>query len=700
MRGGHRGGRGQNRGNRGFRGSRGNYSRGDRQNNLGYNNYNKPWHSQTKRDIPTKRLSEEDIGVTEYLSEHQGFNGIIKSRFSDFQVSEINEAGEVAQLTDESPPEAPLEELVEDDEELLLNKYNLEILPMETWDKINKLAVSTEQTSEKIEVDVSGMSKEDRTKIHEAVKKAFGESIIGSTVTVEDKKFVTFTKYRKGVRFDNRVKWVWGGEYVHFVVYKENCDTMEAASVLAQRLHISPSMLGYAGTKDRRAKTSQWFSIRRFEPRRIASAAQQNRMPRVRVGNFCFKDYHLKLGMLKGNRFRICLRNVTAPDDCVDVACKLLNENGFINYYGLQRFGSRADVPTHEIGLKLLQGNFKKAIDSILTQRPDGPLSAALQQYSSGDVRAAGRAVPPRDVTPEARLLRALAARPNDLLGALQQVSRNCRLLYIHSYQSLIWNRAATHRLTQSRTPLVGDLVPLEPVAQVTEDELDEESDNEDSENVTRDQNTDNIEKTEEATCNGTENNTDSNENTDKKKKGNTPKKVIPVKVLTKEDIDSGKYSIFDIVLPLPGYSIEYPPNMREFYEECLTKDELTMDMKHKYKSYNLSGGYRHVVCRVSDMSWRCVRYDRPTDDLVLSDADLIDGVDITHNEDGKYKALLLTMTLPTSCYATMALRELLRVGTSSDVQALQNDYHVDKDAVKRKMADDETDAKKTKVDE
>nr|XP_032511317.1 multisubstrate pseudouridine synthase 7-like [Danaus plexippus plexippus] len=99
-------------------------------------------------------------------------------------------------------------------------------------------------------------------------------------------------------------------------------------------------------------------------------------------------------------------------------------------------------------------------------------------------------------------------------------------------------------------------------------------------------------------------------------------------------------------------------------------------------------------------MSWRCVRYDRPTDDLVLSDADLIDGVNITHNEDGKYKALLLTMTLPTSCYATMALRELLRVGTSSDVQALQNDYHVDKDAVKRKMADDETDAKKTKVDE
>lgn len=42
------------------------------------------------------------------------------------------------------------------------------------------------------------MTKQERTKIHDAVKKAFGESIVGSTVTVDDKKFVTFDKYRKG----------------------------------------------------------------------------------------------------------------------------------------------------------------------------------------------------------------------------------------------------------------------------------------------------------------------------------------------------------------------------------------------------------------------------------------------------------------------------------------------------------------------
>lgn len=42
------------------------------------------------------------------------------------------------------------------------------------------------------------MTKEERTKIHDAVKKAFGSSIVGSTVTVGDKKYVTFDKPRKG----------------------------------------------------------------------------------------------------------------------------------------------------------------------------------------------------------------------------------------------------------------------------------------------------------------------------------------------------------------------------------------------------------------------------------------------------------------------------------------------------------------------
>lgn len=59
-------------------------------------------------------------------------------------------------------------------------------------------------------------------------------------------------------------------------------------------------MIGYAGTKDRRAKTTQWFSLRKVEPAKIANACRD--MRDLKTGNFKFADKHLKLGALKGNK--------------------------------------------------------------------------------------------------------------------------------------------------------------------------------------------------------------------------------------------------------------------------------------------------------------------------------------------------------------------------------------------------------------
>ncbi|KAI8428408.1 hypothetical protein MSG28_007233 [Choristoneura fumiferana] len=661
---------GQNYGsNRGFRGGRRNDYGG-----RGFQHWNK-----TPRDSPGKRLSEDEIGVTEYISDHEGFLGVIKSRYSDFQVSEINLNGEIAKLTEQTPPEPPVEEDVEEDEDLLLTKYNVELLPMEVWDQINKLAVS-EASDEKVEVNVDGMSKEQRTKIHDAVKKAFGDSIVGSTVNVDDKKMVRFVKFRKGVRIDNRVKWVWGGEHVHFILHKENVDTMDAASRLAERLrmNIKPSLLGYAGTKDRRAKTSQWFSVRKMDPRRIAAAAKDLRD--VHVGNFSFHQHHLKLGMLKGNRFRIALRNVTAPSESVDAACRLLRDRGFVNYYGLQRFGTRADVPTYEIGRSMLKGDFQEAINSVLKPRP-GPMEYALEQYATNGPAAAAAVAPRYCGAIEIRLLKALAAQPKDLLGALNKLARNTRLLYLHSYQSLTWNRAVSERLRRfGLTPAAGDLVPLTEV----DDDIEEDSDGEET-----DADTQNDDDTQDGAVkqDGVVKQDGDSQNggkADPKEEVKEPEKVkldkvpvkFPVKILTQEDVESGQYSIFDVIMPLPGYFIDYPPNMVDYYKELLEKDGLTLELKNKIKSLSMSGAYRRVVTKPIDMAWRLVGYASPTEDLIRSDLDELRGVELKHKTDGPYKALLLTMSLPASCYATMALRELLKVDTSGDNQALQNNYH------------------------
>ncbi|CAG5042579.1 unnamed protein product [Parnassius apollo] len=651
---------------------------GGNRNNFGDRYPNRQWQNRPNRDTPGKRLSEEDIGVTEYMSEHEGFNGIIKCRYSDFQVSEINEKGEIAKLTNLSPPELP-EDAINEDEDLLLSKYNAEILPIETWDRINALSINPQPTDEIVEVDVTGMTKEQRTKIHDAVKRAFGKSIVGSTVAVDDKKFVRFQKFRKGVRRDNRVKWVWPGEYVYFIVHKENCDTMDAAARLADRLKMNmhPSLMGYAGSKDRRAKTSQWFSLRKVDPRRIASAARD--LPNLHVGNFSFNNVNLKLGMLKGNRFRIALRNVTASDEVISVACEKLKTLGFVNYYGLQRFGTRMEIPTYEIGLKLLQANYREAIRYILDDR-------------------CGRGGPN-----EMRLERALQKNPRDLLGALDKLARNQRILYLHAYQSLQWNRCVSRRLRLfGHVPAVGDLVPLTPLQVNIEDEDDAESDVEEKEDKTLEENVDQINDA----IKPTTDDTDDNQEPDKKlentteKKGqikNVPKPKVPVKVLTEQDVQSGRYTIFDVVMPVPGYNIEYPPNMVEYYKELLEKDNLKIDMRHKNKSFSMAGAYRHVVVRPRDVCWRVVRYDEPYCDLLLSDLQELRGDTTTgEKEDGKFKAFLLTMSLPASSYATMALRELLKVDTSNDNQAQQNNYFKSKS----KVASDKANDKQGKKDE
>lgn len=88
--------RGQFRGTRGFgrgrgsggfwpnRGFRGGHSRFDRGGRGGYHydgyNTNNQWKPKPKPEMPSKRLSEQDIYVTEYINDHEGFNGIIKSR--------------------------------------------------------------------------------------------------------------------------------------------------------------------------------------------------------------------------------------------------------------------------------------------------------------------------------------------------------------------------------------------------------------------------------------------------------------------------------------------------------------------------------------------------------------------------------------------------------------------------------------------
>ena len=61
----------------------------------------------------------------------------------------------------------------------------------------------------------------------------------------------------------------------------------------------------------------------------------------------------------------------------------------------------------------------------------------------------------------------------NNLVGALGFLQRNTQLLYLHAYQSLLWNKAVSYRIQKfGYQVLIGDLVLL-PETKELQDEND-----------------------------------------------------------------------------------------------------------------------------------------------------------------------------------------------------------------------------------
>lgn len=506
------------------------------------------------------------------------------------------------------------------------------------------------------------------------------------------------------VKQDRREKWPWPAEYTYFVVHKENIDTMKAALVLSQNLKCRPNNLTYAGTKDKRAKTSQLFCIRKRHPETIVQAA--SRVPNVFVGNFEFREHTLRLGQLKGNRFRIALRNVTAPDEIVKASMKTLEEFGFINYYGLQRFGRCPTVPTSTVGKALLKGQFDVACELILKPRDNEPDFMKKMRdfwWKTRDAKAALGMLRPTNQCIESRLLAGLAQHgKNDFVSALGNIPRNMRLLYIHAYQSLVFNRVASRRIKEwgvevhegdlvfvdrQKTEMIDNVAALNVDADIHDLLVELEADT-----VSDDQEEDTVKATE-----------------DEEEEVSVFKGLA--RPLTKEDISTGQYTIHDVVLPLPGHDIYYPSNeTADWYNEFLAEDGLSSEkLKQKVKVYSLAGAYRKLLVRPEELSWSIVRYTQPNDELIVSDLDALravkksthmkfDDVDQTKSNDSKnqYRAIVVEFNLPSSCYATMALREILKIDTSTSSQMKLNHKNNKNELMAVAAAVDDVDAKIT----
>lgn len=223
---------------------------------------------------------------------------------------------------------------------------------------------------------------------------------------------------------------------------------------------LKPDAIGYSGTKDKRAVTTQYCTVYRKKPADFGRINGYKFPPFIRVGDFKYVDEPARLGRLKGNRFEILLRNITVSEKVVEAACESMKASGFINYYGLQRFG-RGGSRSHDIGKAIFKSDWKACIDMLFTpQSADkAELKAAKLLYAEGNLQEAVNSMPSQ-MQAEKYVLKRLQVNSLDYLSAFNSLPKNNRLICAHAYQSYIWNMVATERIKQYGLQCVeGDLV-------------------------------------------------------------------------------------------------------------------------------------------------------------------------------------------------------------------------------------------------
>lgn len=212
------------------------------------------------------------------------------------------------------------------------------------------------------------------------------------------------------------------GNYSYFILKKRDYPTIKALKAISDKLKKPIKHFGFAGNKDKVAITQQLISIKN-----------------TNIRDFRFKDIELKylgnsnepvsLGDLEGNEFIITVRNLNKNE--IEKAKKKMKDKMLIpNYFGEQRFSKN----NYLIGKEIIKRNFKKALELILSHEWD--IEKPVKEY--------------------------IKKNKNDYIGALRKINKKLLKLYIHSYQSRLWNQAVKEYLNSTKSkdnikvPIIG----------------------------------------------------------------------------------------------------------------------------------------------------------------------------------------------------------------------------------------------------
>ncbi|SDZ96913.1 tRNA pseudouridine13 synthase [Haloplanus vescus] len=248
-------------------------------------------------------------------------------------------------------------------------------------------------------------------------------------------------------------------------------DTNDFASALSDAMGISRERVSWAGTKDKRAVTTQLFSIRDATAEDLPDLSGVDIDPLGRIGR------DLEFGDLAGNAFEIRIADAKRPEAVGDVTDDLRAFGGgsaaVPNVFGHQRFGSQRPV-THEVGLHVVREEWREAVLTYVGN-PAETEPDRTQQARATVEDVAASADPdwqqaldamPGHLGYERSMLHTLVENggetPADFRDALETVPWNLQRLFVNAAQSYAFNQILSERLRRGLPfdrPVAGDVV-------------------------------------------------------------------------------------------------------------------------------------------------------------------------------------------------------------------------------------------------
>ncbi len=242
------------------------------------------------------------------------------------------------------------------------------------------------------------------------------------------------------------------GPYTICKLTKRSWEHQHAMHEITNRLRISQKRIGWAGTKDKNAITTQYISLYNVPAEVLANLNIKD----MTLEPVATHQFSLGLGNLLGNTFKITLCDCE-PENLAEITTAISGEiaTGTPNYYGLQRFGALKPV-THKMGYHILRNEFKEAVDlyvgGCFPHESEQVQNARRAFAETGDAKTALYELP-YWLSYERIMLDSLAKNPGDYGAALQAMPPKLLSMFVSAYQSWLFNIALSRRC-EDGTPL------------------------------------------------------------------------------------------------------------------------------------------------------------------------------------------------------------------------------------------------------